>query len=321
VARLGRGDDARAGSLVVVSNEGSGDVTLIDASRDAPIRTIPVGVAPRALRLSPDGHALFAEVGEAASGVVAAALDGPTRTGIAVVDLVSGRRVGLYRTSGTAAFDLSPSGRSLVVARGDGRAAVLLSTRVALARSVPLAAGAEVVAASPDGRTIAIVSSAGDGITLLDVWTRRVIGRVATGRRPRDVAFTPDGRLAFVPCEGSADVAVIDVAARERIVDVPIRFGHHRPCAAAASPDGRRVFVTTGEGGAVAAIDVATLGLAGLAEHVGARPRGLAVAPDGRKVYVADGAGKSVAVLEAGSLRLLRRIPVGDRPWGVTVAR
>src|SRR3954467_15271247 len=44
---------------VFVSNERSGDVTVIDGSSHAVIATIPVGKRPRGLHPSPDGKLLY----------------------------------------------------------------------------------------------------------------------------------------------------------------------------------------------------------------------------------------------------------------------
>ena len=314
----GRPRPAGAGALVVVGNEGSGDLTVIDAARDAPLARIPVGRAPRALRASVDGRIVYVEVGEA-DGVIAAAAGEGNGTGIAVVDLAARRRVALLPTVGNAGFDLLPGGRALVVPHGDGHGAVLLPAEGEARRGRrPVDAGAVAVGASPDGRTIAVVSRATGRLVLLDAWTRKTLAEVATGHGPRAIAFSPDGRLAFVPCEEGDVVTVVDVGARDRLVDVALREGL-RPVSAAMSPDGLRVYVSTG-GGAVAVIDAIGLRLDRLVT-VGGNLGGLAVTPDGRKLYVADEASNEVAVLDTGTLAVVRRVLVGERPVAVAVAR
>ena len=54
---------------ISVSNEGSGDVTIIDAATHEPIATIPVGKRLRGIHSSPDGRYLYV------------ALSGPPNTG------------------------------------------------------------------------------------------------------------------------------------------------------------------------------------------------------------------------------------------------
>ena len=47
---------------IYVSNEKSGDLTVIDGASQAVTATIPVGKRPRGIRLSPDGKTLFVAV-------------------------------------------------------------------------------------------------------------------------------------------------------------------------------------------------------------------------------------------------------------------
>src|SRR4051794_40772421 len=51
--------DAPTSYWVCVSNEKSGDVTLIDGATQKVIATIPVGKRPRGIHPSPDGRALY----------------------------------------------------------------------------------------------------------------------------------------------------------------------------------------------------------------------------------------------------------------------
>jgi YVTN family beta-propeller protein len=51
--------------------------------------------------------------------------------------------------------------------------------------------------------------------------------------------------------------------------------------------------------------------------EVGARPWGLGLTPDGKKLYTANGSSNDVTVVDAMTLAVIRRIPVGETPWGV----
>src|SRR5438046_5199461 len=62
---------ALAGPLVYVSNERSDDVTIIDATTDRVVATVPVGGRPRGIGVSPDGRAVYVALGnENAIGVL-----------------------------------------------------------------------------------------------------------------------------------------------------------------------------------------------------------------------------------------------------------
>src|SRR4051812_6638762 len=51
-----------AAARVLVTNERSGDVTVIDADSNQVIATIPVGKRPRGIRVSPDGKRAYVAV-------------------------------------------------------------------------------------------------------------------------------------------------------------------------------------------------------------------------------------------------------------------
>ena len=45
----------------------------------------------------------------------------------------------------------------------------------------------------------------------------------------------------------------------------------------------------------------------------------MALSPDGKKLYVANGRSNSVSVIDTDTLKVIRDIPVGELPWGVTI--
>ena len=52
---------------------------------------------------------------------------------------------------------------------------------------------------------------------------------------------------------------------------------------------------------------------------VGNRVWGIALDPSGTKLYTANGASNDVSVVDVKSRKELRRIKVGDGPWGIAV--
>src|SRR4051812_29910037 len=82
-----RGDDA---PLVYVSNEDSGDVSVIDTATDSEVARIAVGKRPRGLKLSRDGSVLYLALSgspKSPPGVDESKLPPPDRAadGIAVI--------------------------------------------------------------------------------------------------------------------------------------------------------------------------------------------------------------------------------------------
>jgi len=46
---------------------------------------------------------------------------------------------------------------------------------------------------------------------------------------------------------------------------------------------------------------------------------GIAVTPDGKKLYTANGPSNDVTVVDAERLTVVKKIPVGQLPWGVAL--
>jgi YVTN family beta-propeller protein len=70
--------------------------------------------------------------------------------------------------------------------------------------------------------------------------------------KPVRIAFTPDGRLAYVTEGAGAGVSIVDVA--KQVVIDSISVGR-RPWGIAPSPDGRRLYTADGRSDQVSVID------------------------------------------------------------------
>ena len=315
-----------AGPWVWVSNEGSGDLAVIDAATDEVVARVHVGRRPRWLRLGPLGRSLFAAVSgtpRPRPGVSPAYASEADRgaDGIAEVDLAT-RRLSRVLPSGQdpAAFDVVAGGRLLVISNEETASASIVDVATArLVGSVAVGEEPEGVTAAPDGRLVAVTSEREHRVDFVDPGAGRAVARVPTCLRPRSIAFTRDGALAFAPCEEGAAVAVIDARALRPAGEIVLPAGS-RPMGIALAADGRRLFVSNGRAGTVSAIDVASRKVVATSPPFGQRVWGLGLTPDGRRLYVADGPANEVVVLDAATLAVLRRIPVGDSPWGVVIA-
>ena len=315
------------GPFVWVSNEGSGDLAVIDAARDEVVARVHVGRRPRGVRLDARAGLVFAAVSgspRARPGLSPAFTPAADRgaDGIAVVDVATRRLVRILPSGqDPESFDLVPGGKLLVVSNEETASASIVDVETArLVGTVTVGEEPEGVTASPDGRLVAVTSERENRVDFIDPVAPRAVGRVSTCRRPRSVAFAPDGALAFAPCEEGAAVAVIDARELLGAGEIALPAGS-RPMGVAMSADGKRLFVSNGRAGTVSVIDVATRTVAATSRPFGQRVWGIALTPDGRRLYAADGPANDVAVLDAATLAVLRRIPAGEAPWGVAIAR
>ena len=164
----------------------------------------------------------------------------------------------------------------------------------AAVRTVATGAGTEAIAVRPDGREVWLAARAAGALVRLDATSLEPLGRVDLPGVPIRVAFSPDGRSAFVTCAGSAEVVAFDASGgrelRRRKIDVPL-----------AADASRRPFAQLAAGSPL--------------------PVGLLVAPDSRSVYVAATMADRIVQLDAGTLDVLRVIEVAGEPDGLGITR
>ena len=86
------------------------------------------------------------------------------------------------------------------------------ATTLALVRRLPTGAGAYNVEPSPDGRLVFVTNKKDKSVSVFDTRTWTEAKRIPTSKRiPHGLAFSPDGRYAFVTCESvGTDPGAID---------------------------------------------------------------------------------------------------------------
>src|SRR5581483_10866290 len=194
-----------------------------------------------------------------------------------------------------------------------------------------------------------------DGIGVIDVASRKVVGKISAGSDPEEFALSRDGTHFYASNEDTRTASAIDVTSGKVTHIVPVGG---EPEGVGVTPDGKEFYVTCETGGEVFAIDTTTYKVVGhftvpvrprsidflptgaigfipsetygklnvidLAEHkvlkaidlpAGSRPMRVRVSPEGSKVFVSDGRAGSVSVLDAHSYALLATVKVGTRPW------
>jgi YVTN family beta-propeller protein len=93
---------------------------------------------------------------------------------------------------------------------------------------------------SPDHRTLAVISTGSNAVTLIDTATNAIKGTVYVGRSPHEGFFTPNGRELWVTVRGEDYISVIDPKALKEVRQVKVAKG---PGMLMFSPDGSRAYV------------------------------------------------------------------------------
>lgn len=266
-------------------------------------------------------------------------IDGATNTVVATIPI--GKR--------PRGIHVSPDGRTVYVAVSGTPAA---GPPQVDAQGKPIA--------NKDAGETGPADKAADGISVLNVATGRVTGRIAAGSDPEEFALSKDGSRIYISNEDTKSATVINIAAQKIEHVIPVGA---EPEGVTTTPDGRYFYVACEAGGDVFAIDTKTyettsrfkvegrprsidftanggiaivpsesvgqVNIVDTARHAvlktltlpaGSRPMRARVAPDGGKIYVSNGRGGTISVIDGQTFELAGSIKAGTRPWGITIS-
>jgi YVTN family beta-propeller protein len=158
-----------------------------------------------------------------------------------------------------------------------------------------------------------------NNISVIDSQTDQVVGSpIGVGSRPRAIAITPDGKLAYVANFNDGTVSVIDTGTK-KTMGSPIGVGTN-PRSIAITPSGRFAYVANQGSGTVSVIETATNQSLGAPITVGPAPISIAITPDGRFAYVVVNGTKNVSIIDTRTNQVVGSpIPVGLDPHGIAI--
>ena len=323
---------------IYVSNEVSGDVTIINGGDNQVLGVIPVGKRPRGIHPSPDGKTVYV----ALSGTPISAppqLDAKgnpifqkggdddddavkadkSADAIGVVD-VAQRKLTRKISAGSdpEEFSISKDGAKLYASNEDVKTASVINIASGkVEQIIVVAQEPEGVATAPDGKRFYVTCEAGGDIYVIDTADFKTAGHFKVNARPRSMDFLPGADIGFIPSESAGELNVIDTLNLKVLKVIALPPGS-RPMKVKVASDGQRVYVSNGRAGTVAVIDSRSYELLNTIK-VGARPWGIALSPDGRILYTANGPSNDVSVVDLEAKKEIARVKAGTGPWGVAI--
>lgn len=293
-----RSDSFAATLLLYVANTGSDDVTVIEASTNSVVTTVPVGSGPRLIDVTPDGTRAYVTLIVADSLAVVNLTDNTLSTTVKVGD-------------GPRGVAVTPDGTRAYVANSfsDDVSVVDLSTNTVVT-TIPLVDGPRGVAITPDGSEVYVANEFADTVSVIRTSDNSVADEFQTGSQPWAIAITPDGAVAYVTEFAADSVSAIDVEFGLNFRIDQFAVGR-RPAGVTFSPDGVEAYVAIGPLEEVSIISTAANAVRDRVRS-GRGPRQLAVSPGGRLLYVTNAFDDNVAVISTATRRVIDRITVGD---------
>jgi YVTN family beta-propeller protein len=314
------------GPRLYVTNEVSGDLTVIDAGTHKVIATVPLGKRPRGIHPSPDGKTLY--VALSGSPIAGPDVDESTlppadhsADGIGVIDVAQNKLVRiLHAGNDPENFDVSQDGKQIYVSNEDDAEVSIIDVDAGnVAQSFKMGEQPEGVKVTPDGKLVFVTSEEDGNISVLDPVAKKIISTFKVGHRPRSIAFLPGGKVGYVNAENDGTVVVFDAVHHKMLKAIAIgKPGIIKPMAVLLSPDASRLYVSTGRGQQVFTIDTATNAVLS-SVTVGKRPWGIALSADTKTLYSANGPSNDVSIVDLATNTVTGSIKVGSGPWGVVV--
>lgn len=323
---------ADSGTLLVL-NKSDNTVSLIDLASKKVLATIPTGVGPHEVAVSPDGKtAVIANYGTGQqAGNTLTVIDLPGKTPIKTIDLAEYRRphgitwlkdrqvaVTVEGNKALLIVDIntgkvvtavptdqnvshmvvvSPKHHRAFVANiGSGSVTVIDLVAKQKVADIQTGAGAEGIDISPDQKEVWVTNRAANTVSVIDVPALKVATTLESKDFPIRVKFAPGGKLALVSNARSGDVAVFDAVTKKEIRRIPMQVKANESSSAAS-----RIF--------------------GAQFGQSPVPVGILVAPKVGHAFVANTNADIVTMIDLKTWQIVDRLTAGKEPDGLGYSR
>ncbi len=163
---------------------------------------------------------------------------------VAVIDAATGRVLRHQPTGGEEPTGLAvtPDGKLALATNSYSGSLAFLDLDAGKTETLPLPGMPWDVVVSPDGARAYVSVSQLDQVAVVDLATRKVVGRMPTGRRPRALDITPDGKVVVSANMTQGSVSFLDTATLSPIGQAPTPAVNMR--GVAVYPNGRVAYCT-----------------------------------------------------------------------------
>ena len=322
---LSLGNGAAAATLLV-ANKSEASVSLFDLPSAQLRATLPTGVGPHEVAVSPDGRrALVTDYGTREEpGNTITVIDVPGARVTGTVTLAEGAR-----PHGVEWLD---DGRAVVTAEGITSLLVVDVNALAVLQTIAIdqPVGHMLAVSAKLGR--AFVANIGSGtVSVVDLAGGQKVKDLVAGEGSEGIALAGNGRQVWVTNRAAGTVSVFDGGELEKLADIPLPGF---PIRAEADERRGRVYVSLPEADALAVLDIHTRQeqtrlqfdippdrsrrtLFGDMLPDSSIPIGVLLAGDGDELFVAHSNAHVVTVYDAQSLERRTAIATGLEPDGM----
>jgi len=311
---------APGGERLFVSDDAGGAVVGVDMPTVGLADRIAVGGRPRGMVLSPDRATLYVAVSTTAEAEEEADTDaaGVGAEGIAVIDVATARVLRLLPAGkDPVRIAISRDGHTLFVAnQADGAITATAADGSGKPRTAAICETPEGIAPRQDGRALFVACVDSNRVAMIDPQTMHILRRIRVRGGPRVALAARDGRHIYIATDNGRLAILNADGTVARTLDLARDTHDVRAAGMVEAPDSH-LFVTTGRYGAIVEVDPKAGTIARTIAHVGTEPMGIGISADGATLVTANGASGDVSVINRVSGKIVRKLNVGKRPWGV----
>ncbi|GAC1495457.1 MAG: beta-propeller fold lactonase family protein [Chamaesiphon sp.] len=161
---------------------------------------------------------------------------------------------------------------------------------------------------SPDHRTLAVISTGSNAVTLIDTATNTIKGTVYIGRSPHEGFFTPNGRELWVAVRGEDYISVIDPEAMREVRQIKVAKGQGMVM---FSPDGKLAYICSSFTAELDVIDTRSYQVTKRIPVVSPFSPNIAITPDGSRVWLTHKDVGKVSVVDTESMTVKAILETG----------
>jgi YVTN family beta-propeller protein len=296
-----------AQSLVYVANQGSNTVSVINESSNTVVATVPVGMAPQGVAVTPNGaYAYVANLGDNTVSVIS------TSSNTVVATIPAGNQ-GLFGVA------IAPDGKLAYVANDNtapnNTVSVINTDTNKVTATIQVGSDPWAVAITPNGAFAYVTNAGDDTVSVINTSSGAVVATVPIGSptgfaTATSAAVTPNGKFVYVTDTSHNLVSVISTASNSVVATIPVDTppagvpggAGGGPLTVAVTPDGGYAYATNYNAlptGTVSVISVASNTVAATV-RVGNSPYGVSITPDGSFAYVTNLTDGTVSVINTG---------------------
>jgi len=246
-----------------------------------------------------------------------AAAQGPT---------VEGGEAAVPSRARSVVFRLAPPQASLI----EGGAALALKGGANGTRLGLLEPGRHLLVLAADGYDSRLleVLVGGSAIEVQEKLERRdsplkLAGMAETGRRPKSVAYTPDGRHILAPLLSGRGADLFDAATLEKVgcLEPPERYAKVEGFVeSAVVMPLREIWISQMYNSLIHAFDLDDFSYKASFPSGGSYPKVIAVSPDGSRAYVSNWVSEDLSVIDTATRKLISRVKLGGTPRGLAAS-